>query len=349
MVVSKALALVHAAVAMCCAYALVPALRQQQAEEAQTTVASSQQQVADFSIDLQMAASTSNVTLDEAVAYTELYRPKEDGVTGEYLKANAKYALMTQAFPYAHEVPRELFLSSVLPYAHFDEKRDAWRPFFYQTLRPYVHTEPTLQAAADAIWPVWSHAFGKVLTFKGNMTPQIMAPVSEVLSAGHASCTGFAIFIANCYRSVGIPARVVGTNAWNRPLKGNHNWVEVWTGSSWNFMDAVPGSARVAWNQTWFVDQAKKAQSSPIEYAILSPVWGPTADTVYAMSWRPPPVPEVPAIDVTGRYQDPAHRPSIYWPPALGAVSICLIVVVALVAARYSCSTGGDVESGKMP
>merc|ERR550537_1137988 len=106
------------------------------------------------------------------------------------------------------------------------------------------------------------------------MTPQVMAPLSETLEKGYASCTGMSIFLANCMRSVGIPARIVGVNEWNRPEKGNHNWVEIWMGDHWNFVDSVPGS-ELTWNQTWFKDQATKQSSVPKSHAILSPLWGP--------------------------------------------------------------------------
>lgn len=254
------------------------------------------------------------VTQKEAINYLKKWRPQEDGVTEEFLSGNVDLALQTKQLPYAKQVSRDMFLSYVLPYAHFDEPRDDWRPRMYQTLLPLVKDKKTLQEAAEALFPAWWQQFGKTLMFKGDETPQEMAPFSQTFEKGYASCTGMSIFLADCMRAVGIPARIVGVNAWNRPEKGNHNWVEVWMGDHWNFIDAIPlgpVGGSVKWNQTWFNDQAKKQVSSG-DYAIMSPLWGPKATSVYKMPWKPeekekqvvPAIDSetVPAIDVTANY-----------------------------------------------
>ena len=62
---------------------------------------------------------------------------------------------------------------------------------------------------------------------------------------GYASCTGISILYIDALRTLGIPARLVGTPAWNGNVtEGNHNWVEVWTGSDisagWKFIEGLP-------------------------------------------------------------------------------------------------------------
>jgi len=249
----------------------------------------------------------SDSALKEAVAYTWRYRPNEtDGVSKRYVKKNAKYALRTRKLPYADEVPSDMFFRYVLPYSHFDEPVDDWRKLFYDTLLDYVKSNSTLEEAASSLWPVWFHAFGKEISFKADQTPGIMAPITGTLKHGFASCTGLSIFLANCYRAVGIPARIVGVREWNLPTKGNHNWVEVWTGKHWNFVDAAPSKDPLKWNSTWFAEQAKLQENPPIKHAILSPLWGPEANTVYALNWREDSA-DVPAIDLTGNYR--GHGP----------------------------------------
>lgn len=251
-----------------------------------------------------VASDKEVISTDEAISYLKQWRPKEDGMDEGFFRANANFALKTKELPYAKQVSKTMFLSYVLPYSHFDEPRDDWRSHMYSTLLQYVQDKQTLQAAAEAIMPVWGSAFGKMLEFKGNNTPQVMAPLTETLQKGYASCTGMSIFLADCMRAVGIPARIVGTNEWNRPEKGNHNWVEIWMGDHWNYVDSVPTGAAVTWNQTWFSNQAKHQLSVPKAQAILSPLWGPEAKTVYPMTWRDPAV-FVPAIDVTANYAPP--------------------------------------------
>merc|ERR1712110_657166 len=101
----------------------------------------------------------------------------------------------------------------------------------------------TLREMAEIVIPLAFTALGRKLVFKANQTPMVMAPVTETLRLGYASCTGMSILVANALRSVGIPARIVGTALWNRPEGGNHNWVEFWTGEQdggWHYMDAAP-------------------------------------------------------------------------------------------------------------
>jgi len=60
----------------------------------------------------------------------------------------------------------------------------------------------------------------------------IYDPMS-IINFGYASCTGVSILYVDALRSVGIPARVAGTPAWNGvtpSLDVNHNWVEVYLG-----------------------------------------------------------------------------------------------------------------------
>ena len=55
----------------------------------------------------------------------------------------------------------------------------------------------------------------------------IFYPMSTMVF-GYASCTGISILYVDALRSVGIPARLVGTPAWHgKENDGNHNWVEV--------------------------------------------------------------------------------------------------------------------------
>ena len=57
--------------------------------------------------------------------------------------------------------------------------------------------------------------------------------------------TGISILYIDALRTLGIPARLVGTPAWNGNVtNGNHNWVEVWIGSDdsagWKFIEGLP-------------------------------------------------------------------------------------------------------------
>lgn len=215
---------------------------------------------------------------------------------------NAEYALKAKELSsHTGEVSEDMFLRDVLPFRQLDEPIDDWRPTFYESLSPLVQGKSSLREMAEAVIPrVFNGSLGKNVVFKPNSTPQIMAPESETLAKGYASCTGLSILLADALRSVGVPARVVGTPVWNIKTGGNHNWVEVWWSGNWHFVDAGP-MQKVDWDSTWFLDTAKKAQPGTIHGIYTAVVDQTEADSHYTLTWREPPV-EQPALDRTAFY-----------------------------------------------
>jgi len=228
-------------------------------------------------------------------------QPAGDRQSGLQLR-NAEYALKAKELSsHTGEVSEDLFLREVLPFRQLDEPIDDWRPAFYERLAPLVQGKSSLRDMAEAVIPVvFNGGLGKQVVFKPNNTPQIMAPESETLAKGYASCTGLSILLADALRSVGVPARVVGTAVWNIKTGGNHNWVEVWWGGNWHFVDAGP-MQKVDWDSTWFMDTAKKAQPGTIHGIYTAVVDQTEADSRYTLTWREPPV-EQPALDRTAFY-----------------------------------------------
>eukprot|EP00929_Paragymnodinium_shiwhaense_P112132 TRINITY_DN80386_c0_g1_i1.p1 TRINITY_DN80386_c0_g1~~TRINITY_DN80386_c0_g1_i1.p1 ORF type:complete len:371 (-),score=57.07 TRINITY_DN80386_c0_g1_i1:216-1202(-) len=230
-------------------------------------------------------------------------KPSED-----YIKSNTQFALRArQDVPAAATVPEALFLREVLPYQQLDEPLDEWRPLFYEKLSPLAKRGKTLREVVDLVVPAAFAEMGRPVEFKPNCTPAVMAPVSETLKNGYASCTGCSIFLVDALRSVGVPARVVGTAQWNLPTGGNHNWVEVWTGDGsgdgWHFFDAAP-TKRVEWDRGWFVPgNVKEAVEGGI-HGIFTPVWDEAdADATYTITWREPSI-TMPALDRTRFYKN---------------------------------------------
>jgi len=222
-----------------------------------------------------------------------------------YEQRNAEFAMRArQESQVAASVSEELFLHEVLPYQHFDEPLDEWRPVFFEKLmsQPSVQGAATLKELAETVIPLAFTGLGNTVEFKSNFTPQAMAPISETLHFGYASCTGLSILVANALRSVGVPARIAGVAEWNRPGGGNHNWVEVWTGDGWHFIDAAP-MTEVSWDNTWFNGLVQTEVSDPM-HGVFSPVWDASdADANYTVTWRTPPV-LLPAIERTAFYKE---------------------------------------------
>mmetsp|Transcript_59289 Transcript_59289/g.152632 ORF Transcript_59289/g.152632 Transcript_59289/m.152632 type:complete len:333 (+) Transcript_59289:154-1152(+) len=259
------------------------------------------------------------VSAEQATAWLLEHRdPRHPLPSEEFLQRNTQFAMRArEELPAAATVPMKLFLSDVLPYLQVDEPLDEWRPSFYQVLAPHAQAA-TLQKVAEAVVPmVWSalRASPEVMAnepkstpvvFRANCTPQVMAPISETLKAGYASCTGCSILVADALRSVGVPARVVGTPLWNVAGGGNHNWVEVWTGEGehggWHFFDAVPAET-VEWDRAWFVPGNTQAAEAGTMSGIYAPVWDKAmADAVYPYTWRHPSE-TWPAVDRTAFYK----------------------------------------------
>lgn len=222
-----------------------------------------------------------------------------------YQDRNAEFAMKARdELSVTAKVSEELFLHAVLPYQHFDEPLDDWRPSFFQRLMSHksIRLASTLKELAEAVIPLAFTGLGNTVAFKSNFTPQAMAPISETLHFGHASCTGMSILVANALRSVGVPARIAGIAEWNRPEGGNHNWVEVWTGDGWHFIDAVP-TTQVDWDKAWFAEGPVQNSLSHGIHAVATPVWDKSdADTNYTVTWRSSDV-LLPATDRTAFYK----------------------------------------------
>lgn len=258
------------------------------------------------------AQDSPELTVDDAVDW--LLKKQADASIPQaplaLIRRHAEYALRARTeLPVAAKVPWSLFLQEVLPYRHFDEADDDWRGSFFTTLGPHIRANMTLREAAETVIPrAWTDLGGTV-TFKPNMTPQAIAPVSQTLALGHASCTGCSILVADALRSVGLPARVVGTPEWNVKGGGNHNWVEVWLGEGnwstegWHFFDAAPSQGRVEWDKAWFTaGNVQKAEAGG-KHGIYTPSWDSHAATSrYELPWCQPPK-SVPALDRTAFYK----------------------------------------------
>ena len=162
-----------------------------------------------------------------------------------------------QKYPWAENISIDLFFDYVLPYASVNEARTDWRQLIWDKLTPeidehqfYKNTddlnvlELVAQFVNSKIWSLLAPKDTDNIIFKSSQTPLIYDPMSTMLF-GYASCTGISILYIDALRTLGIPARLVGTPAWNGNVEnGNHNWVEVWLGNDesggWKFIEGLP-------------------------------------------------------------------------------------------------------------
>jgi len=216
-------------------------------------------------------------------------------LSNEFLLDNLDLALRARKeFPWAAAVPEAVFLNDVLPYAVFDEPRDPWRAELLALSRDLVKESRTASEAAQAL----NRQLFKLVNVHyntGRKRPNQSLKESKAL--GKATCTGLSIILVEACRSVGIPARAVGTPMWTNE-RGNHTWVEIWDGD-WHFAGADEYDA-AGLDRGWFVGDASKARANEPRYAIYATSWKREGSS-FPMVWARDST-DVAAVNVTTRY-----------------------------------------------
>jgi hypothetical protein len=190
-----------------------------------------------------------------------------------------------QSTPWSDVVPKEIYLNYVLPYANVNEERVYWRTDLNKRFGDIVDTCNTPGEACVALNNV---IWNLINVHYNTKRPKADQNPFESMEANMASCTGLSIMLIDACRSVGVPARFVGTPLWF-DVDGNHSWVEVWD-KGWHFIGAWESGPL---NQTWFEDRAAKATPDNPKYGIFAvsyaktelifpTVWDTIQDYVYA-------------------------------------------------------------------
>jgi len=216
-------------------------------------------------------------------------------LTKDFLMENLEYAMRArEVFPWAGDVPDEIFLNDVLPYAVFDEPRDPWRAEFFEKAGALVKDARTAGEAAQIL----NRDFFKLVkTHYDTGRERVNQSPAESIRQGKATCTGLSIMLVAACRSVGVPARAVGTPMWwNR--SGNHTWVEIWDGE-WHFTGADEYKEE-GLNVAWFVDHASKADPHDPLHAIYATSWRRNGG-IYPLVWARNSK-AVAGVNVTERY-----------------------------------------------
>jgi len=211
---------------------------------------------------------------------------------GDFLLENISLAYQAKAdVPWGKEVPQEIFLNYVLPYASLNERRDNWRADFY---RRFIHTAQHSKNIDEAVMALNKSVFDSLhVSYSAQKRPKPDQSPYESTQARYASCTGLSILLTDALRSVGIPARIAGIAMWPDD-SGNHTWVEIWDGE-WHYTGAAePGLL----DHTWFT--AKASQTDP-RHPIFAVSFRRTRLS-FPMPWAPG-LKFVSAQDVTSHYR----------------------------------------------
>tara|TARA_B100001250_G_C19729668_1_gene757837 strand:+ start:199 stop:1299 length:1101 start_codon:yes stop_codon:yes gene_type:complete len=226
-----------------------------------------------------------------------LNMPKEDlkDLSSEFLLTNTKLAYEAwNNSPFKNSIPEDIFLDNILPYANLNEKREEWRYGLRSTFSSYIKDAKTI---SEAVVILNQKIFSKLGVIYSTKRPKADQSPSESIQAGMASCTGLSILLINTCRSLGIPARFVGTPSWYNN-SGNHSWVEIWD-NGWHYTGAAEPVDNLL-NVSWFDHYASKAIKGDQKYGIFAVTWN-SSEQFFPMDWLPD-VKTYKALDVTDRY-----------------------------------------------
>lgn len=237
----------------------------------------------------------------EAIDFLITHMPETDvaALKPEFLRENVALAFSArEEFPWGKDVPMEIFLNDVVPYATLDESRDDWRADFLKRFREHVKDAKTHREAVMAVTHAVKDESGVEYSTKRRAANQGPA---ESMKLKLASCTGLSIILVDALRSVGLPARIVGTAMWTTK-QGNHNWVEVWLPDTkaWHFTEFYPDGGGL--DHGWFIADAARGIPGSRAHGVFATSWQKT-DGAFPLVWNMADQ-SVPGIDVTQRYID---------------------------------------------
>ena len=199
-----------------------------------------------------------------------------------------------QGAPWKGQIPKDVFLNDVLPYACLSETRDASTQLLREKALPLVAGCRTPGEAAqrlnEKLFPLVNVRYSTERQ-RPDQSPR------ESLASGKASCSGLSILLVDACRAVGVPARVVGTPMWANG-RGNHTWVEVWDGG-WHFLGASEPDAQ-GLDHAWFTHDASEARGDDPIHAIYATSFMKTG-LAFPLVWAPDDT-SVPGVNVTERY-----------------------------------------------
>lgn len=222
--------------------------------------------------ELKQTLEFTDPTEREGLAFLIANMPKSDlcSLQTSILISNNKTAYKARnTYSWAKELPMDIFLNEVMPYAVVDESRTEWRQNMQERLHPLVKSARTIYQAIDTI----NYSLSKLLNVEYSSVAKENQSPEESVESGKATSLGLSILLIDAFRSVGIPSRLAGTQQWTN-FDGSHYWVEVWIDRAWYFTEYNYGKL----NHTWFLERAGRAEK------------GNPKSWIYANSFKPQPL-----------------------------------------------------------
>ncbi len=228
----------------------------------------------------------------KALLFLFKHMPEKDlnNLPAKLLTDNLKYAFKVRSgFVPGEDIPEDVFLNYVVPYAQLHENRDNWRPLLYEKILPLVEEAETIEDAVFALNQKMYVMFG--IVFENRRLKEGLLNPLEMIEHGAESCAGLSVLLADACRALGIPARVITIPNWVQ-FKSGHLWVEVYDRGEWKHASSSEPSPL---SQTWFTKRAAQTDRSKPKHRIYAASFKPTDLTL-------PKYPGVYFIDVTDNY-----------------------------------------------
>ncbi|MBI3270098.1 MAG: transglutaminase domain-containing protein [Planctomycetes bacterium] len=156
-------------------------------------------------------------------------------VTADMLAHHVRLAAAArERFPWARDLPEELYLENVLPHRFTEEPLEDWRAGLWGELEPLAAKCPTAEEAVLAI-NRWAAERFKYVP-RGAEDLGILSALKE----GKGRCEDMSNLVRAALATCGLPAASVYTPWWPRG-DGNHAWNEVYLAGAWRqFMGCEP-------------------------------------------------------------------------------------------------------------
>ncbi|MBT5599093.1 MAG: transglutaminase domain-containing protein [Planctomycetaceae bacterium] len=233
----------------------------------------------------------------EGMEFLVAFMPIVDlqSLSAEFLLQHVEYAYRAwQEAAWTDSISNDIFLNNILPYSNITETRESWRKDFYDRFHAIVKDAQTPGEAAVKL----NQEIFKLTNVKYSTARKRpdQSP-SETIDSGLASCSGLSVLLIDACRSVGVPARFVGTPMWSNQ-SGNHSWVEIWNGG-WHFTGACEPAGDEL-DRGWFLGRASQADRNSQLHAIFAVSYRPTKQR-FPLGWAPE-KDWVWAVNVTDRY-----------------------------------------------
>ena len=249
--------------------------------------------------ELETALAEIETKYERGMKFLLAHMPPGDAeiLTHDFLLEHVRFAYEAWNESVWHEqVSEQMFLNNILPYASVSERREKWRKDFYQRFTTTVADAKTPSEAAVLLNQTIFQELGVKYSTQRKRADQ--GPY-ESIENGTASCTGLSILLIDACRSVGVPARFVGTPRWS-DNSGNHSWVEIWD-QDWKFTGAAEPTGNDL-DRAWFTGRASAAKRDKKMYAIYAVSYRRTP-LQFPMVWQRGSDP-VWSVNVTDRYTE---------------------------------------------